>query len=49
MVVDFELTLNRFGFGKVAENKFQIGLMRISWWNIPHKYALSFEINWVKK
>lgn len=46
MVLDIEITLNRFGFGRVTPNKFQIGFLRLSWWRIPNKYAVSFEINW---
>lgn len=46
MVIDFEITLNRFGLGWVADNKFQLAILRISWWRIPGKYAVSFEINW---
>lgn len=46
MVVDVEVTLNRFHFGMVAKNKIQIGCLRISWWTGLGKYALSFEINW---
>lgn len=49
MVVDVEVTLNRFSFGMVAENKIQIGMLRISWWAGLGKYALSFEINWKRK
>lgn len=45
-VLDIELTLNRFGFAKLAENKFQIACFRIAWWRIPGKKAISFEINW---
>lgn len=45
-VIDIELTLNRFWFGKVANNKWQLGLIRISCWDIPGKWAISFEINW---
>ena len=45
-VIDIELTLNRFGFGKVAENKFLLFCFRFSKWKIPDKYAISFEINW---
>ena len=48
MVIDIELTLNRFGFGKIAENKFQLFWLRFSKWNIPGKYSISFEINWRK-
>ncbi len=46
MVVDLELTLNRFGFYKPKVNKIQIGFLRISWWTGMDKTALSFEINW---
>lgn len=46
MVIDIELTLNRFGFGKISENKFQFFCFRISKWKIPDKYSVSFEINW---
>jgi len=49
MVIDIELTLNRFGFGKIAENKFQLACLRFSRWQIPGKYSISFEINWRKK
>jgi len=49
MVIDIELTLNRFGFGKISENKFQLFLLRFSKWKIPNKYSVSFEINWRKK
>ncbi len=30
MVIDIELTLNRFDFGKVDENKFQFLFLRFS-------------------
>jgi hypothetical protein len=46
MVIDIELTLNRFGLGKISENKFQFLFLRFSKWNIPGKYSISFEINW---
>ncbi|OQA52920.1 MAG: hypothetical protein BWY43_00291 [candidate division WS2 bacterium ADurb.Bin280] len=46
MVIDVELTLNRFGLGRIAENKFQFLFLRFSKWNIPGKYSISFEINW---
>ncbi len=49
MVIDIELTLNRFGFGKIAENKFQLFFLRFSIWKIPKKYSISFEINWKVK
>lgn len=48
-VIDIELTLNRFGFGKIADNKFQLAILRVSWWNIPDKRSISFEINWKVK
>lgn len=46
MVIDIELTLNRWGLGKIAENKFQLFCLRFSKWSIPNKYSISFEINW---
>jgi hypothetical protein len=46
MVIDIELTLNRFGFGRIDENKFQIFCIRFSRWKIPNKHSISFEINW---
>ncbi len=46
MVIDIELTLNWFGFGKIAENKFQFLFLRFSKWNIPNKNSISFEVNW---
>jgi len=46
MVIDIELTLNRWGLGKIAENKFQFLCFRFSKWKIPNKYSISFEINW---
>ena len=49
MVIDIELTLNRFGFGKISENKFQFFCFRFSKWNIVNKYSISFEINWRMK
>lgn len=49
MVIDIELTLNRFGFGKIAENKFQFLCFRFSKWNIVGKHSISFEINWRTK
>lgn len=49
MVVDFEITLNRFGFRKVEKNKLQIAFLRISWWDVPGKHAVSLEINWRRK
>lgn len=49
MVIDIELTLNRFGLEKISENKFQLFCFRISKWKIPNKYSISFEINWKSK
>lgn len=49
MVIDIELTLNRFGFGKIAENKFQLFCFRFSKWQILNKHSISFEINWRKE
>jgi hypothetical protein len=49
MVIDIELTLNRFGLGKIAKNKYQLFFLRFSRWNIPGKHSISFEINWVTK
>lgn len=49
MVIDIELTLNRFGFGKISDNKFQFLFFRLSKWKIPNKHSISFEINWKKK
>jgi hypothetical protein len=46
MVVDVELTLNRFGFYKPTANKVQFAFIRISWWSGLEKWALSFEVNW---
>jgi hypothetical protein len=46
MVMDIELTLNRWGFGWIAPNKLQLLCLRFSGWRIPGKYAISFEINW---
>lgn len=49
MSIDIELTLNRFGLGKIAENKFQFLFLRFSVWQIPNKQSISFEINWKSK
>jgi len=49
MVIDIELTLNRFGFGEIAENKFQFFCLRFSKWYIAGKHSISFEINWRTK
>lgn len=49
MILDVEITLNRFGFYKPAPNKVQIGLVRLSLWRNMKKWAISFEFNWLKK
>lgn len=49
MVIDIELTLNRFGFGRISANKFQFLCFRLSYWPIKGKYSISFEINWRAK
>lgn len=49
MVIDIEVTLNRFGFGKIAKNKFQLLCFRFSKWEIPNKHSISFEVNWKSK
>lgn len=46
MVIDIELTLNRFGLGRISENKFQFLCFRLSRWKIQNKYSISLEINW---
>ena len=46
MVIDIEITLNRFGLGRIADNKFQFFCVRFSKCQIPGKHAVSFEINW---
>jgi hypothetical protein len=47
LVIDIELTLNRFGFTRVTENKIQFLFFRISWiYSHIYKYAISFEVNW---
>lgn len=46
MVIDIELTLNRFGLGKIADNKFQFLCFRFSKWKISNKHSISFEVNW---
>ena len=45
MVLDIELTLNRFGFYKPATNKVKFAFVRVSWWKGLGKHALSFEVN----
>ncbi|HLP86549.1 MAG TPA: hypothetical protein VK153_01580 [Candidatus Paceibacterota bacterium] len=46
MVIDVELTLNRFGIHRISENKIQFLCFRFAIWKIPNKYSISFEINW---
>ena len=49
MVVDIELTLSRFGWGRPAPNKMQAGFIRVAWWRGLGKHAVSFEVNWKQK
>lgn len=49
LVVDIELTLNRFGFGFISPNKVQFGFFRIAVWRGLPKAALSFEVNYALK
>lgn len=46
MVLDIEITLNRFGFYKPSVNKLQLGFIRFSLWRNMKKWAISFEVNW---
>lgn len=46
MTIDVEITLNRFGFGRVAPNKLQVGCLRVAWWQIPGKHSVGLEVNW---
>ena len=46
MTIDVELTVNRFGFKRVAANKLQLGPLRLSWWRDTGKHSLSVEVNW---
>jgi len=46
MVLDIELTLNRFGFKRIAPNKIQFGPLRFAVWKGLGKTAISFEVNW---
>jgi len=46
MTVDLELTLNRFGFRRVSENKVQVGCFRVAWWRRLGKHSIGFEVNW---
>ena len=45
MVIDIELTLNRWGW-KREGNKMQVGCFRIAVWHGLGKAALCVEINW---
>jgi hypothetical protein len=45
MTIDLELTLNRFGFHRVSENKIQIACFRIAWWALTGKHSVGFEVN----
>jgi hypothetical protein len=49
MVLDVELTLNRWGFGFPAPNKIQLGCFRLALWTGLGKHAISFEVNWRPK
>lgn len=49
MVIDFEITLNRFGLYRPAVNKVQLLWLRVSWWTGLRKWAVSVEINWKMK
>ncbi len=49
MVIDVELTLNRFGIEKIAKNKSQLLWFRFAKWDIPGKHSISFEVNWRTK
>lgn len=46
VTIDFELTLNRFEFRRVAENKIQFACFRIAWWRVVGKHSVGFEVNW---
>lgn len=49
MTIDVELSLNRFGFGRIEKNKFQLFFLRFSKWEIPNKHSISFEINFIRE
>lgn len=49
MILDIEITLNRFGFYKPAPNKIQVGPVRLSLWRNMKKWAVSFEVNWLRR
>jgi hypothetical protein len=46
MVIDIELTLNRFGFGRIAENKFmeEKTTLLMSGFSIPARVFEGFQI-----
>ena len=46
MTIDLELTLNRFGFRRVSQNKVQLAFFRIAWWQVAGKHSVGFEVNW---
>jgi hypothetical protein len=46
VVVDVELTLNRWGFELIGSNKVQLGFLRFAVWRGIPKHAISFEVNW---
>jgi len=46
MSLDLEVTLNRFGFQRVAENKLQLACFRVAWWRVPGKHSIGIEMNW---
>ena len=46
MILDIELTLNRFGFYKPASNKIQLAFFRFAVWQNKYKHSVSVEINW---
>jgi len=48
MILDIEITLNRFGFFRISPNKVQVASLRLSLWDNPHKHALCCEVNWAR-
>jgi len=49
MVLDIELTLNRWGWERIALNKVQLGCFRLALWPGLPKHAISFEVNWRRR
>ena len=49
MVLDIELTLNRFGFEWISGNKVQVGFFRFTVWRGLGKWAICCEVNWKTK